>query len=97
MLGIGRNILALLGIVILTVFHILLIWIMIPMGISIPIILPFFYLLAATAYMACYAAYPVIDKYMIAPYVTETDDKEFVYLKEHTEEEENSEENSAEE
>lgn len=90
-LGIGRNILALLGIVILTVFHILLIWIMIPMGISIPIILPFFYLLAATAYMACYAAYPVIDKYMIAPYATETDDEEFVYLKEHTEEEENSE------
>ena len=81
-LGIKRNVLAFLGIIILTVFHVFLIIIFIPMGISIPIILPFFYLLAATAFMACYAAYPIIDRYMIAPYATNDDEEEFVYLKE---------------
>lgn len=81
-LGIGRNILALLGIILLTILHIFLIIFFIPMGISIPIVLPFFYLLAATAYMACYAAYPIIDRYMIAPYASEKDDEEFIYFKE---------------
>ena len=52
------------------------------MGISIPIILPFFYLLAAIGFMATYAAYPVIDRYMIAPYATKNNEEEFVYLKE---------------
>lgn len=94
-LGILRNIVALLGILILTIFHALLIWFFIPMGISIPIILPFFYLLAATAFMACYAAYPVIDKYMIAPYASERNDEEFIYFKENPDEEtESSEEDS---
>ena len=55
------------------------------MGISIPIVLPFFYILATTAYMACYAAYPVIDKYMIAPYAS-ADEEEFIYFKENEEE-----------
>ena len=93
-LGIGRNILALLGIIILTVFHVFLAILCIPMGISIPIILPFFYILAATAFMACYAAYPIIDRYMIAPYVTETNDEEFVYFKDHSEESLDESENS---
>ena len=88
-LGIKRNVLAFLGIIILTVFHVFLIIIFIPMGISIPIILPFFYLLAATAFMACYAAYPIIDRYMIAPYAT-NDEEEFVYLKENDDSELNS-------
>lgn len=83
-LGIGRNILALLGIILLTVFHIFLAIVCIPIGISIPIILPFFYILAATAFMACYAAYPIIDRYMIAPYATSTDNDEFLYFKENT-------------
>ena len=83
-LGIKRNILALLGIVLLTIFHIFLIILFIPMGVSIPIILPFFYLLAATAFMSCYAAYPIIDRYMIAPYAStnEADEEEFIYFKE---------------
>ena len=88
-LGIGRNILALLGIILLTVLHVFLIIIFIPRGISIPIVLPFFYILAATAFMSCYAAYPVIDKYMIAPYAVADNDEEFIYLK--NSEEENSE------
>lgn len=81
-LGIGRNILAVLGIILLTALHIFLIIIFIPMGISIPIILPFFYLLAAIGFMSSYAAYPIIDRYMIAPYATKNDEEEFVYLKE---------------
>ena len=85
-LGIGRNILALLGIVALLAIHIFLIIIFIPMGISIPIVLPFFYLLAAIGFMSCYAAYPVIDKYMIAPYATDKDEEEFIYLKENKDE-----------
>ena len=85
-LGIGRNLLALLGIILLVVIHILLIFLFLPIGISIPIILPFFYLLAATSFMATYAAYPVIDKYMIAPYLDEKGNDEFVYFKENTDE-----------
>ena len=81
-LGIGRNLLALFGIGFLTAFHVFLIVLMIPMGISIPIILPFFYLLATGAFMGCYAAYPVIDKYMIAPYASEESQEEFIYFKE---------------
>ncbi len=79
-LGIKRNILALLGIVLLTVLHIVLIILMIPYGISIPIVLPLVYAIAAIGFMATYAAYPVIDKYMIEPYKTENEEKndEFV-------------------
>ena len=91
-LGIGRNILALLGIVLLTAIHIFLIIIFIPRGISIPIVLPFFYILAATAFMSCYAAYPIIDKYMIAPYAAANDDdEEFMYLKNNEEADETDE------
>ena len=85
-LGIKRNTLAFLGIIILTVLHAFLIIYFIPLGISIPIVLPFFYILAATAFMACYAAYPIIDKYMIAPYASENSaDEEFIYFKENEE------------
>ncbi len=92
-LGIGRNVLALLGIILLVGIHIVLIIIFIPMGISIPIVLPFFYILATTAYMACYAAYPVIDKYMIAPYAS-ADEEEFIYFKENEEETNDTDDNT---
>ena len=84
-LGFARNILAVLGAALLIVLHIVLAWILLPAGISIPIILPFFYIFAATAFMGTYAAYPVIDKYMIAPYVVESDE-DFVYLKDKSDE-----------
>lgn len=87
-LGLGRNILALFGIALLSAIHIILIVLFIPLGISIPIILPFFYLLATGGFMACYAAYPVIDKYMIAPYASESSEEEFIYFKESEETEE---------
>ena len=87
-LGLGRNMLALFGIALLSAIHIILIVLFIPLGISIPIILPFFYLLATGGFMACYAAYPVIDKYMIAPYASESSEEEFIYFKESEETEE---------
>lgn len=94
-LGIGRNILALLGIVLLTILNLVLIIFCIPLGVSIPIVLPFFYFLAITSFMSCYAAYPIIDKYMIAPYAAADKDDEFIYFKENTEEDNND--NSTEE
>ena len=67
-LGIKRNILALLGIVLLIVAHLLLVWFLLPVGITIPIILPFVYIMAVLGFMAIYASYPIIDKHMIEPY-----------------------------
>ena len=67
-LGVLRNLLALLGIVLLIGFHIFLIFLLLPIGISIPLILPFFYIVSVIGFISVYAAYPIIDKYMIAPY-----------------------------
>lgn len=80
-LGIKRNIMALLGIAIVIVFHIYMILFLIRTPLGFTIILPFIYILALTAFMSAYAAYPIIDKYLIEPYKTEEDDEEFVYLK----------------
>ena len=73
-LGIKRNIMAFLGIVLLLALHVFLIVLFIPMGISIPIVLPFVYILATIGFIATYAGFPIIQKYMIDPYVTETTD-----------------------
>jgi uncharacterized membrane protein YesL len=80
-LGIKRNIMALLGIAVVTILHALLIWFLISTPLGFTMILPFIYVLALTAFMSAYAAYPIIDKYLIEPYKTEEDDEEFVYLK----------------
>lgn len=93
-LGIKRNILALLGIVLLVAIHAALILVLIPIGVSLTIVIPLIYLMAATAFMAAYAAYPIIDRYMIAPYAEEKSDEEFEYFKEPEENEED--ENSVE-
>ncbi len=79
-LGIKRNILAFLGIALLVVIHGALIMVLVPLGDSLSIVIPMIYLLAATAFMSSYAAYPVIDKYMIKPY--EKHDDSFIYFKE---------------
>ena len=68
MLGIKRNFMALLGIVLLIVLHVLLIFVLLPIGISIPLVLPFVYIISTFGFMATYAAFPVIQKYMIDPY-----------------------------
>jgi uncharacterized membrane protein YesL len=80
-LGIKRNILALLGIILFLGLHLLLIFFLMPTPFGFVIILPLIYALATTAFMGTYAAYPIIDKYLIAPYASEEDTEEFIYLK----------------
>ena len=70
-LGIKRNLLAMLGIVLLLAIHIVLIKVFLSMGITIPIVLPFFYAMAIMKFITTYAAFPVIEKYMITPYQKE--------------------------
>lgn len=68
MLGIKRNIMGLLGIAFVIVLNILAIVGGLTIGFSVPIILPFFYLLALLGFISMYAAYPNIKRYMIDPY-----------------------------
>ncbi len=70
-LGIKRNLMAILGILLLVVFHVTLIILFMPQGV-ITVILPLIYVFAAIGFITAYAIYPVIDRYMIAPYRTET-------------------------
>lgn len=65
-LGIKRNVMALLGMVLLAAIAVVLILFL---GSYVPalIIMPFLYLLAFWGFMSTYAAYPVIQKYMIDP------------------------------
>ena len=70
-LGIFRNLVALVGIVLLIAFHILLVLWLLPMGISIPLILPLVYITSVIGFITVYAAYPVIEKYLITPYANE--------------------------
>ena len=67
-LGFKRNIMALLGIAVMIAINVVLLLLLIPMNMMFPLILPIFYLLGFGGFMAAYAAYPVIDKYMIKPY-----------------------------
>ncbi len=70
-LGIKRNIMAMLGIVLMVVLNVLLIIGGLSIGLAAPVILPFFYLLGFSGFMASYAAWPIIQKYMIDPYTDE--------------------------
>ena len=74
-LGIKRNLLAAIGILLLIAIHALLIVMFMPQGV-ITVILPLIYLFAAVGFITTYAAYPIIDRYMIAPYRSETTDGE---------------------
>ena len=66
-LGIKRNIVAALGIVTILIANLLLLYLLIPFNMIFPLILPLFYFMAVSGYIATYAAYPVIEKYMIEP------------------------------
>ncbi len=72
-LGIKRNLMAVLGILVFIAIEVVLfaVFAMTPLGIAIPLILPFLYFFAVTAFTSAYAAYPVIDRYMIAPHQIE--------------------------
>ena len=64
-LGVKRNLMALLGIVLMTGVNVVLFLLLINVNIAIPLILPVVYYLSCTAFTSTYAAYPVIDRYMI--------------------------------
>ena len=69
-LGIKRNILALLGLAILTVLAVVPILLLLPLGLGVALVLPLIYYLGVGAFIYTYAAYPVIKKHMIDPVVT---------------------------
>ena len=79
MLGIKRNLMAVLGVLVITALNVVLfpLFAMTPLGIAIPLILPFLYYLAVVSFTTTYAAYPIIDRYMIAPYQNSGDTEEY--------------------
>lgn len=70
-LGIKRNLLAALWIVVIVAINIALILVLLPSNIIVPIVLPFIYFAAFSLFTSTFAAYPVIKKYMIDPYYDE--------------------------
>ena len=77
LLGFKRNIMGVLGIALITALHVMLLLLLISTPLSgLPIILPFLWHMAAVTFTSAYAAYPVIDRYMIAPYANQEDEEE---------------------
>ena len=69
-LGFKRNVMAILGILLITGINLALLLLLGGTFLSgVPIILPVIYYLAVTAFTATYAAYPIIERYMILPYI----------------------------
>ena len=66
-LGIKRNVMALLGLAVLTAIAVGMIFLLLPMGLGVTIVLPLIYYLGTCCFITTYAAYPVIKKYMIDP------------------------------
>ena len=75
-LGIKRNIMALIGLAVLTVIAIGMIVLFLPVGLGVTLVLPLIYYLGMCCFIYTYAAYPIIKKYMIDPVVTEASDEE---------------------
>ena len=65
--GIKRNFVSAVCLVLLIVVHVILIAWLLPSGIVLPLILPIFYFPALSAFASVYTAYPNIKKYMIDP------------------------------
>jgi len=72
-LGIKRNIMAILGLVLITVLQVFLFMLfqMTSLGIAIPLILTLLYYLGITSFTCAYSAYPIIERFMIDPYLDE--------------------------
>ena len=70
-LGIKRNVMAILGLVLLVAVQVVLFLLfqMTPLGIALPLIMMLLYFLGVAAFTCTYASYPVIERYMIDPYV----------------------------
>ena len=66
-LGIKRNVLALLGLLIVSAIAILPIILLMPLGLGVAIVLPLIYYLGVCSFIYTYAAYPILDRYMIQP------------------------------
>ncbi len=66
-LGIKRNLMAVLGILLMTVLAVALIVVCVQIKVYVVIILPFLYFLAFSGFMYTYAAWPVVKRYMIDP------------------------------
>ena len=64
-LGVGRNLMSVLGIAVLIALNLALIALLWPLGVVAPLILPMIYLLPSINLLISYGAYPVIEKYMI--------------------------------
>ena len=75
-LGIKRNLMAMLGVGLLIGINALLVFAFGSVNIVIPLILPVLYFLPVTAFITTYAAYPVIDRYMIEPFRNRESQKE---------------------
>ena len=73
-LGFKRNFMALLGILLWTALIIVL-FPLLSYGIALAVIMPLLYYLSFTAFTSAYAAYPIIDRYMIEPYRNAEDDE----------------------
>lgn len=72
--GIWRNIAASVGVLLMIALNLLLAVWLVPLGVVVPLILPFFYLLPCSAFMTAYAAYPKIKQYMIDPQIKEEEE-----------------------
>ncbi len=71
-LGIKRNLMCLLGTVLVIITNIVIYFLFMPLG----AVLPFVITVALCHYISVYCAYPVIKKYMIDPYYNEIKQKE---------------------
>lgn len=71
---------AALGMVLLTVVCAVFIGVVISIfgltALPVPLMISLLFYLAAVSFMASYAAYPIIDRYMIAPYIKQSSDDE---------------------
>ena len=65
--GIKRNILALIGLVIVTAIALIPMLLLLQFGLGVALVLPLIYYLGVCSFIYTYAAYPVIKKYMIDP------------------------------
>ncbi len=75
-LGVKRNLMAALGMLILVALNLVLMAVLAPINIVLPFIMPAFYLLSFCAFCSTYAAYPVIERYMIEPYENKVEEEE---------------------
>ena len=70
-LGFKRNIVASIWLLLIGAANIALGFALLPSNLIIVLVLPLFYLFGLCSYTTVYAAYPILNKYMIEPYYDE--------------------------